>query len=57
MSGYKEIYPTDQAYYWKQEELIVTKLRLLGGGSDRSYYNWIKNQENEFNETNTNPRY
>ena len=34
MSGYKEIYPTDQAYYWKQEELIITKLRILGGGRD-----------------------
>ena len=34
MSGYKEIYPTDQTYYWKQEELIVTKLRILGCGRD-----------------------
>ena len=30
--GYREIYPTNQMYYWKQEDTIMIKLRILGGG-------------------------
>ena len=31
--GYKEIIPNDQTYKLKDEELLLTKLRLLGGSA------------------------